>query len=45
MFFPYAAYSLVLGAAVSEHSPFKTSKAVHEEGPAQNAETEANDSF
>lgn len=45
MFFLYAAYPIILGAAVPVHGPFKTNKTVHAKGPAQNTETEANDSF
>jgi len=35
-FFVCAAYPVILEAAVPVHSPFKTSKTVQAEGPAQN---------
>lgn len=45
MFFLYAAYPILLAAAVPVHDPFKTDKTVQAKGQAQNTETEANDSF
>lgn len=45
MFSLYAANPIILGASGPVLGPFKAYKTIHAKGPAQNTETEANDSL